>query len=398
MIKSHVREDRKGMVLMLVLCFVMLMSISTVSLGSMLRQDVELIRRVKTGEQAKNLAEAGIHHAVSRIKNMGSSGVSAFSGSLDIGTYSVSFGNATSQGSQTKYLVTSTGTVDGVSKTVTAELGVNIPTALDFMCAAGNDARIAALLAICPITGDVHANNNVYLKGPLGGVGVTGDVSARGLVTEGTTHDESDLLDILVWINGDNNDAAEVSEGDSAPIVTFPVFDYEAYRAAAMDDGIYYGTDDLDGNGVKEFEDETLSPNNGIVFVDGDVRFVGDCTVNGGIIADNIYIGKRVKILFFYVTSPGEVEQYSTEDNRNVFIARNGDIQIRGKLDTEEALVYASRDIVSLDAFDIIDVNGALVAGRDIYMWSVIAYISYNYVSVSPMNMENQVYIASWNT
>jgi hypothetical protein len=141
-----------------------------------------------------------------------------------------------------------------------------------------------------------------------------------------------------------------------------------------------------------------LSPANGIVYVDGDVIFEGTNIINGGIIADSLEIR-------------GKLFQYETEHNRNVIIAKGGDtpgnIDVVWKFYTERALVYAAQDIRSisfLGFFDDVDIeiNGLMLAGRDVVFWDLATIINYNYVPVFPVDMmdengEAMFQVVSWN-
>ncbi|MBD3379488.1 MAG: hypothetical protein GF408_03390 [Candidatus Omnitrophica bacterium] len=373
-------NDKKGAVLIIVMGFVALMALSTIYLIGMVKADIDLIGRAKYNTQAQYAAEAGINHALARIKSENFASRTDFGGSLDNGTYSVTFSE---QGG--RYLVSSTGTVGNVSKTVSCEIENLTPTALRCISAAGNDIRINSFVAGAEINGDIHANDDVYLKsGPLiAYLTVTGDVSATDTVKEGSRLHRADgfwgaYLDLHVYINGDNEDEAVVEEG--ANRVTFPIFNYDAYRQDAMDSGTYYSGDQV-------FSGVTLNPSEGMVFVDGDVTFVGNCTINGGLVADDILV-------------LGTLNQVK-KGTKNAIIAREGDVGILGRLYTEEAVVYAGRDIRSLEITADIEINGVLMARRDIYMWNFITLIDYQYVETYPSDMgdeEDQPFgVVSWN-
>ncbi len=372
--------DRKGTVLMVVMAFVTLMVLTTLALSNMVQRDAELIRVTRGRSQAQYVAEAGLHHALARFKTESFASREDFTGNLDLGSYEVTF--ATKHG---RHLVTSVGTVGDMSRTVSMEVESLMPTAMFYLSAAGNDIRINSFVANAEINGDIHANNDVYLKsGPLiAFLTITGDVSATGVVKEGSKLHAADgllgaYLDLHVYINGMNEDTATVYEEESR--LTFPTFDYDQYRQVAIDSGSYYDTDQV-------FSGETFDPAEGIVYVDGTVRFEGNCTVNGGIIADDITIA-------------GTLNQVK-KANRNVILAKEGDIGVLGRLYTEEAVVYAGRDIRSLQIGADIEVNGLIMARRDIYMWNFLTMIDYNYVETYPDDVgeqdDQQFGIISWN-
>jgi Tfp pilus assembly protein PilX len=373
-------SNQRGQVLIVVMGFIVLMVLTTISLSNMLQQDIRMVRRVKEKEQARLLAEAGVHRA---LVKMNDDGYPSFpqndyvSGSLDTGSYSVDLTEAAG-----RHLVVSTGTVSGVSSLASVEVEDNTPTALNYFSGASANLRIKIHTNVndASITGDIHANNDVFLVAQNNSqIGVDGDVSATGVVQEGTKHYDPDNRDTDVIINGLANDQAVIFEG--AEQITFPEFDYELYRQAAEEDGILYETD-------MSFGTETLSPNNGIVYVDGDVDINGILTINGSLVARSIDISPNCKL---------DQKKYATP---NVIIAREGDITVRGYLGVEEGLVYASQDLLSRENWGpVIQINGIMLAGRDILIWNVKTLIYYNYVFISPPNMTEEsagVEIVGW--
>ena len=369
-------SGQKGMVMVIVMVFTGLMVLSAAFLSTMILRDTRLIQRAKAREQARFMAEAGLHHAFAKIKKDGFDSRADFNDSLDTGSYSVTFSEIGG-----RYLVQSVGTVLGVSGTVSAEIEDKTPTALNYFSGAGNDITIKVHTNItdAAIAGDLHANNNVSLiVQPHAQLTITGDVSATGIVTEGNKHYNSDNKDTDLWINGVNNDGATIYEG--ANRITFPEFDYTKYKETAQDDGLYYSSSQV-------FNSQTLSPNNGIVYVDGDVTIQGTCTLNGGMIADT-------------VTIPGTLNQVKTGD-RNVIIAKEGDIQISGRLETGEALVYAEQDIYTHEQWGAaVAINGIMLAKRNISMWNFRTDIDYAYVYILPPDMTEEssgFRVISWN-
>ncbi len=369
-------NNQKGAVLIIAMAFVLLMIMSTLFLGNMLQQDVQLITKVKSKAQARYIAEAGIYHAAAKIKLDGFSSRADFTGTMDTGSYNVTYSEYSG-----KHLVVSEGTVGGITETASIEVEDLTPSALYYVAGAGNNVMINSFFAAAAVTGDIHANSDVYLRSGflISWLTVTGDVSATKKVWLGNRHNESDIFDWHVVINGIAGESAVVEEGADA--IFFPKFDFDAYEEAAIESGDYYADD-------KTFTDETLSPANGVVFVDGLATFNGTCTINGGIVA------KKIRV-------DGTLNQVKS-GYRNVIIAKKKDIKIAGRLATEEAIIYATRDIVATEVGADIDVNGIMMAGRDIYLWNFLTLIDYNYVETHPIDMgeeeEGQSFrILSWN-
>jgi len=373
--------NSKGMAILIVAAFASLATFTSITFMAVHKNDIELIGAVTGSAQAKNMSRSGINCALSKLQVEGIGALNDFSDDLDIGSYAVTFDGpyaVTQVPDEQKYLITSIGSAKGAVSTSKAEIRVKNPTAMNYMCSAGNDVRIASLLAFAPINGDIHANNDLYLKAIIGILDITGKVSAKGVVKEGSRLHARDgffgaFLDLLIFINGENEDDAQIFEGDNAPYVIFPAFDYEAYKDAAIESGDYYFGDQV-------FDGEVLNPGNGIVYVEGDVTFFGECYIEGGIIANNIAVGERNGFNF----TMGELYQtYDTNNMRNLIIAKDGDIEILGVFDVEKALVYAKQDLKSLENDAIIEVNGALLAGRDLNMWSFWTVISYTHEELS---------------
>ncbi|MDP8298953.1 MAG: hypothetical protein P9L88_03535 [Candidatus Tantalella remota] len=356
-------KNQEGFVLILVLGVVLLITMTTIFFSTILRQDMDLIGRAKLSEQAKNVAEAGLHHAYAKLNASGFLDFNDFNGTLDTGLYKIAYSVS---GGRT--LIVSTGTVSGVSRTVSSEVSSNFPTALIKMFAGSNDikARASSSSASVLIDGPIHANNDVELRaqGSGGVLTINGRVSATGIVQEGSRHNSSDNLDTRVIISGSNNDTAIVFEGE--PRVTFPVFDLDKYKQEAIDAGDYY-------SGNKEFNNTTLTPSSGAIYVDGNVTFKGECTLNGGIIADDIDV-------------EGELSQFYTGD-RNIILATEMDISVKGGLFVEEAIVSAVRDVSTRAAGTWMDVTGCILAGRDMSFWNVQTQVTYTHKLTHPSDL-----------
>jgi hypothetical protein len=358
------------------MCFLALALLSITLLIGILQQDVRLISRVKSKAQARYMAEAGLNHALAKLKLDGFGSRADFSGSLDTGSYKVVYSETGG-----RHVVTSEGAVGGVAENAIVEVEDLTPSALYYVAGAGNDAWINSFIANAAINGAIHANNDLNLRSGflISWLTITGDVSASHWVTLGIRHNESDWFDSHVVINGVGGESAVVTE-DADPIY-FPNFDYKAYEDAAVESGDYYSSS-------QTFTDQTLSPANGIVYVDGTAYFSGTCTLNGGVIARAIRVeGTLTQVKSGY---------------RNVIVARRRDIRIRGSLATEEAIVYAARDILATQVGADIAINGIMMAGRDIYMWNFLTLIDYNYIETHPIDMgeesEGQSFgIISWN-
>jgi len=281
------------------------------------------------------------------------------------------------------------------------------------MVAANNNLSIQAVVAAgAIIRGQAHANNNMYLGAHvLAGTLITDSNSSTG-PDAGTSIGEVYLTILLglirigettywprLWPPRINDHSVHIFIGQ--PQVSMPTFDYTYYRDLALgsdlvDDGSddYYEGDTVFGS----FGNTTnLTPVNGIIYVNGNVILRGEVNLYGGIIANNIKVESRLLPL-----SISEFHQYKTiglDLRRNVVISLMN-IEIMGRLYVEEAIVYANQDILSLSGVDwIIDINGAMVAGRDIDFFSGLGFIVYDYVSITPDRSNSDIWtkVVSWN-
>ena len=163
--------------------------------------------------------------------------------------------------------------------------------------------------------------------------------------------------------------------------VTFPEFDYGYYKQLAIDSGDYYVGD-------TEFSSATITPSNGIVYVDGTATFKGTCHLNGSIIAHSINVVSS-KSGWFAPLVKGKLLQHASGILPYDFIVSNlGDITVgnkdgffyrSGDLGADAALIYSVNDIQALGAGTIIDITGAITAGGNIRIWDFFAYIIYTH-------------------
>jgi len=346
--------EKRGAAFVTVVIISMLVIFVAVSASNMLLQDVHMIRHLKYSAAAQYLAEAGISDAVVTLVNLGFSAkdnvVNFPQTNLGEGTYDVT---VTQSGG--RVLLTSEGVVEGVSRTVSLEVKDNTPTALYNMMSCGTDLMFRALLfGWADINGDIHANRDLRLHALWAGsidVATCGEDCCAGDVSAGRT---------VTWLG---NVTIHGSTTNGAPSVTFPNFDYAYYKGLVAGTGDYH-------SGDKTWQDATISPTKGIVYVEGTARFRGNCTLNGGIVAD------RILVL-------GSLTQ-NKSGIRNVIISRTQDIRIYVKLAVEEAVVYAGRDFRIFNAGSIITVTGTLIARRYLRAWDAVSDLVYNHKLIYP--------------
>lgn len=371
-------RDERGMLLVIIMGFMALMAVTTIMFTSFIKSDIDLLGRAKLVAQAQNIAEAGINHALSKLREDGFDIQNEFYGTLDTGSYRVTF-----RQEGDRVLVTSVGTVPaGVSRTAAVEVKNTTPTSLFYAISSGGTLAMSTFWGgNVAVTGDIHSNYLVDLRTVGGSINVTGHVSSCGVVQEGNRYDRDDFYDNGVTINGIADDQAEVLEYQ--PRVSFPVFYYAKYMQEAKDGGSYY-------NRSTTFYSQTLTPTKGIVYVKGRATFYGDCYIYGGIVATEIVIN-------------GRLYQRKTGD-RNMIVASTGGISIGTLLSVEEALVYAKLDIRNKYYNSSVNLTGVMIAGRNVSLSSLTSGMTYTYKLTCPSDMLSEVgdpsenlEVVSWN-
>ena len=374
-------KSEKGAIFITVLIISMLTIFIAVGASNMLLQDVHMIKHLKRSMQAQYVAEGGISDALAKIAasfsakdNPGNFPLT----NLGDGTYDVT---VTQSGG--RVLLSSVGIVEGVSRTVSCEVRSNIASALYNMMSSGANLRLRALNdAWADINGDLHSNNKMWLHTQKDGwmdIDTCGEDCCDGSLSA------TDSIDLH-----ETTPNTLVYHGSLAPYdgtVTFPTFDYLFYKNLALTGG-GEGVDHFSSSGETEFVDATLNPVNGIVYVEGTARFRGTCHVNGGIVADKIIV-------------QGELYQHKA-GMYNVVISRTDHLRVMGRLDVEEAVVFAGDDFRIFDTGVIVNITGTLIAKGYLHVWDKKTFITYNHKLLDPGGMlgpegSNPIYVVSWN-
>lgn len=384
------RRNRRGTVLIMVILLALLMVMVAVLSVNMLYQDVHMARHLVRSTQALYLADAGIADAVATLKNLGydaKNDPNNFPSKNVDGTYG-SYDVDVIPGPDSRVILSSTGTVDGISRTVKMEISDNTPTSLYMMMSAGNNVHVQAhaVWVTSVINGDLRANNTLtlYAKNKTSiSINSCGAACCDGSIS----HSSTEAITITQQGSGTVTYAGSKTTG--APPVTFPTFDYTYYMGLAQAGN--GGADYYDpAGGTQYFNNVTLTPENGIIYVNGDVEFDGTSTLYGGIVANNI-------------TIRGTFNQYKTALNRNVIVSKVGDINIRGAFNVEEGVVFATNDFAVREDVPIISITGTLIAGHDLDVWDKKCVINYNHKLLYPDGLTfmggtvGSLRIVSWN-
>ncbi|MDP3789580.1 MAG: hypothetical protein Q8R48_04175, partial [Candidatus Omnitrophota bacterium] len=120
--------DKRGVAFLTTIILLGIAVIASAALSFMLLEDAFTVKRLKASTEAYYLAEAGTEEAIQELWD-NSFDLSGFprTRSLGGGTIAISYPDTSKWTSDNILLVTSTGTVRGISRIITTEVKANIP-------------------------------------------------------------------------------------------------------------------------------------------------------------------------------------------------------------------------------------------------------------------------------
>lgn len=189
---------------------------------------LHLVHQMKRSAQAQELADAGLAEAISVLAADWTTVTvpgNFPATNLGPGSYDVTITNTGG-----RYLVSSLGETDNITRTATAEVAAPGPSALDYAIAGGGNTTVDSGTGQSPgaVAGNIYGGGNVILDGPSSGgsLVITGDVDAGGTLT---------------------TSASATVSGTSTPsydtAVPFPTVDMNYYQAIAVANGQYTNGD-----------------------------------------------------------------------------------------------------------------------------------------------------------
>ena len=266
-IKKRVTSS-EGSILLIVTGIAALLLVSGLAFTSMAGNATYRVMRIRDHAQAQAIAEGGIADMIARMRtnyNMwvgATNAVTLAEGAFVVETELLTNGNV---------LITSVGTVGGVDVTTVVEtLDANTDprdTSWTFGEGLLADGIVVMETGAPEIDGDAHSNSLFDMD--------NGDITGNL-----TSADQ-------VIVNHGTVSGATLDSDDGITSVEIPGFDFAAYRTEAQSGGLYYSSS-------QNFTG-TVTPANGILFVDGDVTFSNRSVMNGVIVASgNIYIHNQL--------------------------------------------------------------------------------------------------------
>jgi len=300
---QKILRDRSGSALITMMVCMLLMTMAGGYMYQTSAQSSHFTGMLRVSTQSQAVAEAGLAAALARLRGNWSLINSSFpSGNIDDGTYTTT--RSTSGG---RYLIETTGTVKGHSRTVSAEVKAPTVSALDYVIAGGGSGNhvidVGTGQSSGTIAGDIYMGGPVTIDGPSSGGGgtldITGDVESLSTITSGS-----------------NMSISGASTSNTTTTVAFPTVDFSYYQAIASASGQYY-------NGDVTYATGTIpaSPAGGVIYVNGNVTIQGTQNTTASIVATgNITISKTGST-YPRVT----INQYS---NYPALMTQNGNITV----------------------------------------------------------------------
>lgn len=367
----HRLRNVKGTVFVISMVISMLMILIAVSASNMLLQDVHMIKRLKRSAQAKYLAEAGLSEAFATLAASSTWSASSGSGTLGSGGYSYTISQVA-----TRWLVISTGTVSGVSRTVSAEVKNLYPASMTNALAASNDIDIKSVQADVTIKGDLHANNSCMLReqGPSTLISVQAYGDATGKITACNT----------LLTSGNVSIADMANSGGGKPPQTLPSFDFGYFKSVAQSSGEYYSSDT-----TFDDQDHPLTGGTaGITFVNGTATFKGTNAITGGFVATN-----DIKL-----NNNNTITQVHDAGNRfPIFMCQNS-MKLYGAFSSiEDNIVYAQNDVKIQTTGGTSSTVGTVLAGNS-FTTNANNVLIFTYGAVvAPEVIPSGMEVVSWN-
>ncbi|MBL7076668.1 MAG: hypothetical protein ISS31_04275 [Kiritimatiellae bacterium] len=318
------RGGCNGSAMVIVMCLAGVMLVATFSIvmitGSMARK----ANKISQGVQALAIAEAGVADVLAQMStNYVGMMDTVYTASFGGGSFVVSTKTDMASGNIT---IWSDGEIAGEDRTTVVELLGDLNVLRQKALGAGDailaEGDVTLETSALTVNGSVHANRNVLHS--IGNTTINGDVSACGVVQVSVTGGHQQLP-------------------NSDPIWVPDFQPYDEWKTEAISGGIYYpGTVQLKGS---------ISPGNGIVFVDGDVTIKNNTKLNGTLVASgSITINNRL------VHTPANTNWPALLAGMNINLHNRNSYY---------GVIFAGHDIVSRNRRYI---NGALVAMNNVYV------------------------------
>ncbi|HBN08682.1 MAG TPA: hypothetical protein DD435_08555 [Cyanobacteria bacterium UBA8530] len=290
----------RGFALIAALMIGMVLLLVGIGASTYIMNGGRLITQRSEREEVLNVADAGLEWAVNRFDPDSPSAV-ATSAPFEKGEYEVSSPSILSLNQ--RYLLKVTAYLPSkanarYSRAVQAIVEASAAPVFDFAMAAGGNVDLAGNITVdsspVPHQGNVHANGNIVSNG--GSLTVDGSSSAHGSNTLGGQNNAP-----LVEIPGVSSEKIESFYNQAASLGTntFGTFDESNLSGYYAPASTWAAT--TPSHTTFSLSGDLTVPDNGVVFIDGDVKLSGNTVINGNAtiivngkvtISGNVSLGK----------------------------------------------------------------------------------------------------------
>lgn len=312
LIKSS--QNCEGSILAITMLALVIISFLAGSLSNFTILNASNFNYQENAHKARFLAEAGANEAISVLQddfNAKNDDSNFPLTTLGEGTYDVTVVETAGQ-----VLIKSVGTVRNISREVLISVADDTAsTPFDYAFFSNGDTIIEGDPVV---TGGIHSNEDMYV---IGDPTISGNISATGSVDITGSPTYGDAYSGVVQ-------------------VAFPFFDFNYYYNLADPADRYAGDLNLSGN-------QTLTPANGVIFVDGNVRIAGTLNITGAIVATGS------------ITVNGNVNQTGVS-GMPILMSRDSYIRINGNVLNGDGLIYSGSNDVQI--YGNVSMTGQIVS------------------------------------
>ena len=321
------KRRQRGIVFFTSLILLSIVILICVGISLLALRDTYSVKRIKYTMQARYLAEAGVEEAIKEIHGNFDWSPSGYPKYLGDGEYSVSV--STFAGDSSRKLITSVGTVGGITRTILAQVRYQGPEAFNYTAMGGGKLTVMGDTIISntgPI--EIHSNSPAASKAIEVGGFILGFIPSPGEV------DGSASACGEAYVHPTQGKVIPGPVTSGAPYVDLPPFDdnfFQYYYNLAASDT---GGSKVYNVGVKVFNDDPFKSGttNHVVYVNGQVRLDGTWTTTGCIVATGKIIINK------WATGKITINQWGILP---ALMSKNSDIEIWDPSDIT-GMVYAN--------------------------------------------------------
>lgn len=252
-------KNESGAIFLSTMVSLLVMVIVGGSIFNLTSQDLFFVNRLKKSTQARQLAEAGLAQACAALKVSWTSSTIYPATSVGPGAY-----QATVTTVSGRTLVTSTGTVDNVSRIVSAEVTPTVSSAMDYALASGSELEyeFESSNSSGVVVGNMYSGEDMEFENNPGNppTTVNGNATAAGNIEDNPV------------ITGTQTENYAIQ-------VPFPTIDLNYFQSIAQANGQYFA-----GSKVYNSGEIPAAPAGGVIYVGGSCSIYGTQSTNATLV------------------------------------------------------------------------------------------------------------------